>query len=704
MTQIQAPDGTIVEFPDGTPDDVMAKAMRETFGGPAGPMSPAVDAGLSFASGVPRGIVETAMAPISLNRMGEGIGEWLFDKAEGPVRSFFGMNPAVPGPEHDRVRDAVINPFTSAANYALRKVTGNDNADLRTGIYGAQDEVRDTMDSVLHKPETWQGKLAGTVGEFLVPGSVTGKAATAGNVARRTVENLVGNVLVPAAASETAGHFAEGTPYEGAARFAGAVLGNASAAAGKTLVAPESFLRRSTTNMTDADWQRAIADQFANKTGVKLAGPETVAETMNGASALPNLLRTVEGSVEGRANTAPFFAERPGQVDAALNSVLDQIAPQSAKPSTLGPAASEAAGNVLDKTRQGINDQTRPLYQAADAQIVPDAQFNAIKADPRFQAGLARLRGNVELAPDYAKLPDNSIAVVDAVTKDLLARGESLGNSANPLYGPELAGKSTAAAVDARNAASTASPEYAQALAEQEALRRTQLNPLEQGPVGQVAAAKDTRSAGNALLPQNPLTGSAGEAADATRRLVAEDPATTKGLVRQNLADRYTKATTETEGANKERAGIKFHKDVAGNDTRSAVLDAVLREASPQAAVSMEELLPVLHATGYRLPIGSATAFTQAGQAELGRLSPVAAVLDAAKSIGGSILTRSTDAARRGALRSGINDLAEMFVAPDSVQRMYDAVLRGPRNTSRDAALRSALEAGGTIYDPAGQR
>ena len=32
--RIQAPDGTVVEFPDGTPDNVMADAMRKTFGGP----------------------------------------------------------------------------------------------------------------------------------------------------------------------------------------------------------------------------------------------------------------------------------------------------------------------------------------------------------------------------------------------------------------------------------------------------------------------------------------------------------------------------------------------------------------------------------------------------------------------------------------------------------------------------------------------
>lgn len=40
--RISAPDGSIVEFPDGTPDDVMAKAMRKTFGGPSTP-APAVD-------------------------------------------------------------------------------------------------------------------------------------------------------------------------------------------------------------------------------------------------------------------------------------------------------------------------------------------------------------------------------------------------------------------------------------------------------------------------------------------------------------------------------------------------------------------------------------------------------------------------------------------------------------------------------------
>ncbi|OWK20232.1 hypothetical protein AJ88_31905 [Mesorhizobium amorphae CCBAU 01583] len=337
-------------------------------------------------------------------------------------------------------------------------------------------------------------------------------------------------------------------------------------------------MRRATGEMSDADWQRAL-DLQGNSTGIKLSGPESIAQAKGGASALPSVLRVVEGAMEGRAGTAPFFAQRPAQVDTAVGNVLDEIAPQHPQPSTLGPSAAEAAGNVIDKTRQDINSQVRPLYEAAEGQTVPDAQFALIAADPRYAAGVERLRANPELAPDYMgspvgsagpvvpqPLPPNSVKVIDAVTKDLNARGESLATKSNPLYGPELAGKSKAAAADARSVATTASPEYAQALAKQEALRRTVLNPIEQGPVGRVAAAGDTTTAGNAILPANPLTGSADEAADATRRLVAEDPETTAALVRQNLADRHTKATTETQGANQERAGIKFHQDVAATN------------------------------------------------------------------------------------------------------------------------------------------
>lgn len=705
---VEAPDGSVVQFPAGTSDDVMAKAMRDKFGGPTEQPSVAKDVALSAASGVPRGLVETAMSPITLNRLGEDAGSWLFDKAEAPVRSMLGMEPATSGPERDSFKDFLISPITGAVNYALQKVTGDDHADIRSGVYGAQDQAREMMDAVLHKPQTTGGKFAGTIGEFAAPGGLPSRAVRsapgAASVAGRYLEEALGNVVAPAVVSEGAGQATEGTRYEGLSRFLGAFFGNAGAAASRAHNAPESVIRRATEGTTDAEWQAARQLQD-NNFGIDLSSPESLAQARGGASKLRDILRVVEGSTTGGNVTAPFFAARPAQVDSAVGGVLDQIAPQHPQPSILGPRAAEAANNVLDQTRQGINTQTRPLYQAAEPQLIPQPDFAPIAGDPRFAAGLERLRNNAELAPDYAGMPDNSIAVVDAVTKDMAARGEALSNSANPLYGPELAGRQRAGAANARSVATQQSPEYAQALAEQERLRRTELNPLALGPVGRVATAKDTVGAGNAILPPDPLSGSAGETADAVRRLVGEDPETTVALVRQNLADRYSGAQTETQSGSREAVGAKFHKSVAGNDQRREVLDAVLRGLpGGQAAASMPELLDVLQATMRRDAPGSATAANQLIHGDLGSRSPIGALVDLTKSLGTSFVTQAGAAAKRAQLRGNLGELAEILTGPDAVQRTRAARDRRPTVSYPEAGLRTLFESGQTLQDPRGAR
>lgn len=685
----QFPDAPAAAPAQKPPASQIGNVIRQSLGLPPEPVEPQIstakDVGESFASGVPRGVAETAMFPITLSRMVEGAGNYLYNKAENGVRYAIGADPL------------------SDAELARRAEMANSSP-----AYGIQDRTREIMDAVLHKPQTTAGEYANTIGEFAAPGGLPSRAVREAQGATRVgryVEEFLGNVLFPGAASETAGQLTEGTPYEGAARFIGALAGNAGAAATRAHNAPEAAIRRATEGTTDAEWQAAQALQD-NNTGIALSSPEAVAQARGGASKLRDLLRVVEGSTTGGNVTAPFFAARPAQVDTAVGNVLDQVAPQSAQPSTLGPRAAEAAGTVLDRTRQDINAQTRPLYQAAETQTLPQAQFAPIAADPRFQAGLARLRGNAELAPEYAHLPDNSIGVIDAVTKDLNARGEALANAANPLYGPELAGRSRTAAADARNAATVASPEYAQALAEQEALRRTQLNPIEQGPVGRVAAATDTAGAGNAILPQNPLAGSAGEASDAVTRLSAQDPETTAALVRQNLADRYAAAQTETQSGNREAAGAKFHKSVAGNDQRQAVLDAVLRAipGGQAAADRMNELLDVLQATMQRQAPGSQTESNRLITSDLGERSPVGRLVDLAKSAGSTFVTQAGDAAKRAQLRSSLAELADILTGPNAVQRTRAAADRRPRVSYPEAGLRTLFESGQTLYDPRGAR
>lgn len=649
------------------------------------PVSTGLDVAESFASGVPRGIAETVMFPVTASRMIEKGGNWLYNKAEGGVRSLIGADPLS---EEELARRSAATDASPA--------------------YAAQDKAREVMNAVLHKPQTTAGKFAGTIGEFAAPGGLPSRgvrmAGDGASMAGRYLEEVLGNVIAPAVVSEGAGQLTEGSQYEGLSRFLGALFGNAGAAATRAHNAPESVIRRATEGTTDAQWQAAQRLQD-NGTGISLSSPEAVSQARGGASKLTDLLRVVEGSTTGGNRTAPFFAQRPAQVDTAVGGVLDQIAPQSPQPSTLGPRAAEAAGNVIDETRQGINAQTRPLYQAAEPQLIPDADFAPIAADPRFTAALERLRNNAELAPDYAAMPDNSIAVVDAVTKDMAARGEALSNSANPLYGPELAGRQRAGAAEARNVATNQSPEYAQALAEQERLRRTVLEPVTNGPVGRVAEAQDTATAGNAILPQNPLSGSAPEAGDAVQRLVTQDPETASALVRQNLADRYSTAQTETQGGSREAAGAKFHKSVAGNDERQQVLDAVLR-ALPggTAAGPMTTLLDVLQATMRRQGPGSATESNRMITSELGATSPVGKVIDLAKSLGSSFFTQAGDATKRAQLRNNLGELADLLTGPNAVARTRAAAERRPQVSYPEAGLRTLFESGQTLQDPRGAR
>ncbi len=82
---------------------------------------------------------------------------------------------------------------------------------------------------------------------------------------------------------------------------------------------------------------------------------------------------------------------------------------------------------------------TQPLYRASEGQTLSPTDFAPIADDPAFQASLAGLRADPVLGMTYAGQPDNAIGVIDAVTKDMGARGQALSNAANPGFQPEAA-------------------------------------------------------------------------------------------------------------------------------------------------------------------------------------------------------------------------------------------------------------------------
>ena len=185
MIEVELPDGTIAEFPEGTPDEVIKGALQKQFGSQpaaapettqapeAGWGETILDVGASALSGAGRGIADLAGLPGTIgDAVNSGL-SWVTGLPELPKSPLSG----------------------STLRGGLSTVTG-----------GASD----------YQPETTAGEYARTVGEF-APGAVAFGGTGLANVAR--------NLVAPAVTSETAGQLTEGTEAEPYARIVGALAG-----------------------------------------------------------------------------------------------------------------------------------------------------------------------------------------------------------------------------------------------------------------------------------------------------------------------------------------------------------------------------------------------------------------------------------------------------------------------------------------------
>jgi hypothetical protein len=637
--------------------------------------SVAADVAKAAPIGLAKGAIGVAGMPGDMQSMGNSLVDRIMLGAIHKGQDWTGYGPQAGTPDRDRF-DNLWNMIGSGSNVPT-------SGDIQGTIEKAT--------GPFYKPQTRPGKFAETIGEFAPAAAVGNEGAMA---------RIIGNVVVPAVTSEAAGEASEGTKFEPLMRFLGGLFGNAGTAVGRARSgAPDRMVREAVNGVTPQEYDSAAALQARGANiGVRLSGPETVQAATNGATRLGDVQRVVEGSTGGGTQMARFYSERPGQVDAATGRALDAIAPASAAPSTVGPRAAEAAANELDQVRRGINTATRPAYQAAEGHVMDPADFAPIADDPAFQASLRRLRNDEVLGPMYEHHPDNSVAVIDAATKDMRDRGVALSNASNPGFSSQTAGRYTQGSHDAREIARDPArggvQEYDDALTAQEQARRQNLEPLEQGPLGRLAKATDTRTAGDIVLPAKPLTGGERELVDTIMRTEARDPGAGAALVRQNLADRYDQSASRLVGGENQYGGARFAKEIAGTPQAETNLNAVVG-ALPTGAVaqpSMQDLVDVLRATGMRKPQGSATEFNRQLNHEL-QLPPISAELAVAAKTGGvSALSTVSDRAKRAWLGRGTSQLSDLFVAPDSVDQIRAIAARAADTPGADAMLRQVLQ------------
>lgn len=354
-------------------------------------------------------------------------------------------------------------------DYGARKL-GFDDPELSKGAflphyghYKADLERRIGMP--LYDAKTGTGKVLETAASF-----ATGAGAVPGTLAQKTISGVVG----PTIGTEVAGHMAEGTDWEPAARVAGAIIGAKAApiiadatnavargasAPIRAVVNPEKMaaekvgealardLTRPGTTPTAADIAARAGDRFASMSGgnrsVRLAdvGGENTQGLMRAAINMPNdarqgakkVMDARQGSQWSRIETAADKGLAPGK--RMEQTVDDWIA---ARDAAATPAFQQAFATPTPLTQNLVDVLNRPTMQKVGEKVQLRLQDEGKALTPanntewlhRVKLELDDLIGQSKLAEKMGNTPQAGFD-----TKTLVVLKNDLLNSINhPTY------------------------------------------------------------------------------------------------------------------------------------------------------------------------------------------------------------------------------------------------------------------------------
>jgi hypothetical protein len=532
-----------------------------------------------------------------------------------------------------------------------------------------------------HQPANQAEADAQTAGEF-VPAALAGP----GGLIRKAVTQ----VAIPAAATITAGRFSDQNPYVKA--LAGFVAGGAAALSGPSSAA-QVLRSKLPASVTEQDVTRAgQLIEHGRQRGVALTWPEALTR-VTGQPVLTDTQRILESHAQTRPAMQEFFADRPGQLDRAARGELDRsFGPAAQDPSMLGPEASRAAETTINGVRGAINRATRPSYDAAGQTLVPNQVHAAMRDDPLFVEALDAVRNDPARNANIRTQSDRSVAVYDAVKKELEERAQRASNPVQPGHSQAVSSATGQMAHTVRQVAIAADRQaaggphmvsnYETALHDQAALRRQYLEPLQRGPLGKIADQPDTKRVIDALFPSNPLPASEGEIRDAVGALVQHRPRVAEQLVRAHAEMVFNEAARELQGGASHFSGAKFAKLIAGNSQQRANLQAAI-ESLPNGHArweGFEGLLDIMSATGARQPKGSLTSFNdlEVQSMSTGGLQELAAKAASP----GKWMSFASDTFKRWSLGRNLDQLARILTSPDSGQALRN-IVRIPAGSDR---------------------
>lgn len=594
--------------------------------------------------------------------------------------------------QHFGIPKDKIDAFKSAVYQGAKFLPGTAVVADAPTSHDIQSKIEETT-GPFYKPKTKPGEYAQTAGEFL-PAAFGGEASVAARAAR---------TLIPAASSETAGQATKGSKWEPVARFLGALTGaGATAFMSRPGTASRSLARQLPEGITEPMVVRADAlMQDAAARGVQLAWPEALSQVA-GRPVLTNMMRHLEASPQTEAQMAEFFGGRPRQVERAVRAEADNIAPVNSTPSSVGPAVGRTADETIGDVRTIINNASEPYYRNAESVILSPQEMAHVRRIPGFDEARDAVRSNPQINWRVEHLPDESVGFLNEVKKHFDQAAENSASKFNPSANRQVQSSNEMAASALKQIGEVKSPDYAVALQVQQQARERYLQPLLDGPLGQLAK-KDltTRDAINALFPKNPLPNSQLEIGDTVSALARRNPDAAQDLVRAHTESVFNEAAKDLQSGANQAGGAKFRAQLVGNPQQAANFEAAVKALphGDERLRGMNKLLDVLEATGTRQNVGSRTAYNAEINKEFGAGG---LARDASKVVANParLAQPLVDKYEQWKLGSNLNELARIVTDRRSVDLLRGIASAPNQSVASTLALRLVAFANGSRPEP----
>jgi hypothetical protein len=519
------------------------------------------------------------------------------------------------------------------------------------------------MISPLHKPETVPGRYAGAATEGALMAGVNPAMAFSG--ARAGI------------GSELGGDLTDNSPW--GRLIGGLALGAAPDAIAAIRGRAGERVAEATKGMSPAEWEAAIARQRAAAAqGVQVTGPEALANK--------NLLSQqllLENSPRTAAQFEPVMKARPGQVTKAVTGVLDDIGTRPADPMAVGARVQDAASSAIDKTRQAVNAQARPSYEAsvtANNKLSAELMVNLYDEHPAIRKVVADVLEDPLSGIPKGTAPQ-SMLVVDAAKKrldDMIEVAKRAGENNKVRVLASAKDKLVATADEAF-------PDYGIARGIVQRGTQKYVEPLSEGAVGKLKETADPVAQFTKLTDPKRVT--VETVKTAAKSVKMSDPNAYRDLVRQGLQNELDDSLKMLQSGGQEFSGARFARSVRETPQTSANIQEMLKQL-PDGSTRVKafnNLVDTLEMTGNRLPVGSRTAFNQL---QLDEMSAQGLTRIASNPVGG--VASWWD--RVSANMTG-QDLAKVFTDKDSVKKLRELAFTKPGSAKARSVISSLISA-----------